>query len=83
MPINEGLGFLRELREQENKIAFIIFTTRDREEFEDRAYGLGADCCINNSGSPEVVYRELADAIRKSVQRKKATRRVRGQSSAE
>ena len=32
MPQKNGIDFLKELREQKNKIAFIIFTGRGREE---------------------------------------------------
>lgn len=71
MPLKNGLDFLKELREQKNNIAFIIFTSRNREEVAIRASNLGADRCINKSGSPETVYCELADAIRKVVEAKK------------
>ncbi len=80
MPIKNGLDFLMELREQENQITFIVFTGRDREEVAIRALNLGADQYINKSGSPEVVYCELADAIRKIVARKKEARSIRGKS---
>jgi PAS domain S-box-containing protein len=72
MPLKTGLDFLRELREQKNNIAFIIFTGRSREEVAVKALNLGADQYINKSGSPEAVYCELADAIQKVVERKKA-----------
>ena len=77
MPIKDGLDFLKELREQKNNITFIIFTGRGREEVAIRALNLGADHYINKSGSPEAVYSELADAIRKIVERKKEARSLR------
>jgi DNA-binding NarL/FixJ family response regulator len=71
MPLKNGLDFLKELREQENNIAFIIFTSIGREEVAIRALNLGADLYFSKSGSPEAVYGELADAIRKIVEAKK------------
>ncbi|HKM59233.1 MAG TPA: response regulator [Candidatus Bathyarchaeia archaeon] len=71
MPIKNGLDFLKELREQRNNIAFIIFTGRGREEVAIRALNLGADHYLNKCGSPETVYCELAHTIRKIVERKK------------
>lgn len=72
MPVKNGLDFLKELREQKNNIAFIIFTGRGREEVAVKALNLGADRYIDKHGSPEAVYCELADAINKMVERKKA-----------
>lgn len=72
MPLKNGLDFLKELKEQKNNIAFIIFTGRGRE-VAIKASNLGADHYINKSGSPETVYRELADAIRRIVRRKRAS----------
>ena len=72
MPQKNGLEFLKELREQKNNIAFIIFTGRGREEVAVKALNLGADRYIDKNGSPETVYCELANAIIKIVERKKA-----------
>lgn len=72
MPLKNGLDFLQELREKKNNIAFIIFTGRGREEIAVKALNLGADRYINKSGAPDAVYCELADAINKVVERKKA-----------
>ena len=72
MPLKNGLEFLKELREQKNDIAFIIFTGRGREDVAVKALNLGADSYINKNGSPETVYCELADAINKTVERKKS-----------
>jgi DNA-binding response OmpR family regulator len=82
MPMKNGLDFLKELREQKNEITFIIFTGRGREEVAIRALNLGADYYTNKSGSPEAVYCELANAIRKNVARKKETRSKRRKSRA-
>ena len=72
MPQKNGLEFLKELREQKNEIPFIFFTGKGREEVAVKALNLGADRYINKNGSPETVYCELADAINKTVERKKS-----------
>jgi PAS domain S-box-containing protein len=72
MPQKNGLEFLKELREKNNQIPFILFTGRGREDVAVKALNLGADSYINKIGSPETVYCELADAINKTVERKKS-----------
>ena len=72
MPQKNGLDFLKELREQNNQIPFILFTGKGREETVVKALNLGADGYINKNGSPETVYCELADAINKAVERRKS-----------
>jgi PAS domain S-box-containing protein len=77
MPQKNGLEFLKELREQENEIPFILFTGKGREEVIVKALNLGSDRYINKNGSPEVVYCELADAINKTVERKKSIQKLK------
>jgi PAS domain S-box-containing protein len=72
MPQKNGLEFLKELREQNNQIPFILFTGKGREDVAVKALNLGADRYINKNGSTETVYCELADAIKKTVERKKS-----------
>ncbi len=72
MPMKNGLDFLKELREQRNDIPFILFTGKGREEVVVKALNLGDDRYINKNGSPQTVYCELADAINKTVERKKS-----------
>jgi PAS domain S-box-containing protein len=72
MPQKNGLDFLKELREQKNDIAFILFTGKGREDVAVKALNLGADRYIDKNGSPETVYCELAYAINKIVERKKS-----------
>lgn len=64
MPQKDGLQFLKELREQNNKIPFILFTGKGREEIAIKALNLGADGYYNKQGSPETVYGELSHSIR-------------------
>lgn len=72
MPHKNGLDFLKELREQKIEIPFILFTGKSREGVAVKALNLGADSYINKHGFPETVYCELADAINKTVERKKS-----------
>jgi PAS domain S-box-containing protein len=72
MPQKNGLDFLKELREKNNQIPFILFTGKGREDVAVKALNLGVDNYINKNGSPETVYCELADAINKTVERKKS-----------
>ncbi len=72
LPVKNGLEFLKELKEQQKDISFILFTGKGREEVAVEALNLGADRYINKNGSPETVYGELADAIKKTAERKKS-----------
>jgi len=72
MPLKNGLEFLKELRKQHRETPFILFTGKGREDVAVQALNLGADSYINKNGSPETVYCELADAINKTVERKKS-----------
>jgi PAS domain S-box-containing protein len=70
MPQKNGLDFLKELREQNNQIPFILFTGKGREDVAIKALNLGADRYINKQGNPETVYGELSDAIIKTIEHK-------------
>ena len=43
MPNKDGLVFLRELREHQNQVPFILFTGKSREEVTIKALNLGAN----------------------------------------
>ncbi len=64
------LEFLKELREQHNKIPFILFTGKGREEVAIKALNLGVDGYFNKQGSPETVYGELCYGIIQTVDHK-------------
>ena len=70
MPQKDGLQFLKELRKQNNKIPFILFTGKGREEVAIMALNLGADGYYDKHGTTETVYGELAHGIRQSVEHK-------------
>jgi len=67
MPEKNGLDFLRELRESGNKIPFILFTGKGREDVAIEALNLGADHYINKLGNSETIYGELAHTINRVV----------------
>ena len=71
MPQKDGLQFLKELREQKNKIPFILFTGKGREEVAIKALNIGAEGYYHNQGSPETVYGELSHGIRLVTERAK------------
>jgi DNA-binding NtrC family response regulator len=71
MPQKNGLQFLKELREQNNKIPFILFTGKGREEIAVKALNLGAGGYHNKQGNPETVYGELSHGIQQCVAHKK------------
>ena len=74
MPQKTGLDFLKELKQQQKDIPFILLTGKGREEIAVKALNLGADSYINKNGSPETVYCELSNTINRVVNHKKAER---------
>lgn len=64
MQEKDGLQFLRELREQKNDVAFMLFTGKGREEVAITALNLGADGYYNKHGSTETVFGELLHGIK-------------------
>jgi len=77
MPEKDGLEFLKELRESNNNIPFIVFTGKGREAVAIQALNLGADRYIDKTGNPKTVYGELAHAIKKSVTSRFAEQRLK------
>lgn len=72
MPGKDGLDFLIELRRSGNRVPFMIFTGKGREEVAIKALNLGADQYLHKTGDPETVYCELGYAIRRTAERRKA-----------
>ena len=73
----DGLDFLKELRESQNNIPFILFTGKGREEVAVKALNLGADRYFNKFGHPETVYGELSHSIRQAVAQRRAEQEIR------
>jgi PAS domain S-box-containing protein len=77
MPEKNGLDLLKELRENGNKIPFILFTGRGREEVAIEALNLGADHYINKIGDPETVYTQMVHSLHQVVEKNRAKERLR------
>jgi PAS domain S-box-containing protein len=77
MPGKDGLQFFKELRQKGDRIPFIIFTGKGREELAIKALNLGADGYFNKLGEPETVYGELAHGICQAVKIRKAEEALR------
>jgi len=67
MPGKNGLDFLKELKDKQISIPFILFTGKGREEVAVKALNLGADGYYNKQGNPETVYGELVHGITMAV----------------
>jgi len=71
MPFKDGLEFLKELRQRNDSIPFIIFTGKGREEVAIKALNLGANQYLNKTGDTETVYVELAHSVTELTKIKK------------
>lgn len=71
MPQKNGLQLLKELRDKNNSVPFILFTGKGREDVAIKAINLGADGYHNKQGSPETVFGELVHSIKLLVERNK------------
>jgi len=69
MPIMNGIEFLKALRRDTSDIPFIIFTGKSREEVVVQALQLGADFYIMKGTDVRSQFAELANAIRKLVEK--------------
>jgi len=67
-----GLDFLKELRNEGNDVPFFLFTGERKEEIAGEALNFGVDRCFSKNGNYEVVYVELAYAIKEAVKAKRA-----------
>ncbi|MEN6395233.1 MAG: PAS domain S-box protein [Methanoregula sp.] len=72
MPEMNGIEFLQQIRKAGNKIPFIIFTGRGREEVVIQAINAGADSYIQKGGNPQAQFAELAERIRQITRRTRA-----------
>jgi len=69
MPVMDGIVFLKALRENGNRVPFILFTGRGREEIVIQAINNGADFYLQKGGDPTAQFAELAYKIRLAVER--------------
>ena len=71
MPGIDGIAFLKSVRAQGDKISFVIFTGRGREEIAIEALNNGADFYLQKGGDPKSQFVELAHKIRTAVERRR------------
>ena len=77
MPETDGIEFLRQLREEENNVPFILFTGRGREEIAIEALNAGADFYLQKGGDPVSQFKELEHKIIQAAERRKALNELR------
>ena len=77
MPEMDGIDLLKQVREAGNRVPFIIFTGRGREEVAIEALNNGADFYLQKGGNPKTQFAELANAIRQLAGRRRAEAAVR------
>jgi len=69
MPGKNGIQLLRELRAEGNRIPFILFTGKGREDVAIDALNAGADFYLQKGGDPRAQFAELANIIWKSAEK--------------
>jgi PAS domain S-box-containing protein len=67
MPEMNGIELLQQIRSAGNRIPFIMFTGRGREEVVIRALNNGADNYIQKGGDPRIMFAELSHTIQRAV----------------
>jgi PAS domain S-box-containing protein len=68
MPKMDGIELLKRLRTSGNKIPFILFTGRGREEIIIQALNEGADFYLQKGGEPKSQFAELKHKIRIAIE---------------
>jgi PAS domain S-box-containing protein len=71
MPVEDGITFLKSVRDSHGDIPFILFTGRGREEVVIEAINNGVDFYIQKGGDARAQFAELAHKIRQAVTRHK------------
>ncbi len=72
MPGMDGIAFLKKVRASGNKIPFILFTGKGREEVVIQALNEGADFYLQKGGDPVSQFAELSNKIRYAINSKRA-----------
>lgn len=71
MPEMDGISFLKVVKSSGNKIPFIIFTGKGREEIVIEALNHGADFYLQKGGSLKSLFAELSNKIQYAVRQRK------------
>ncbi len=77
MPVMDGIELLKRIRASGNRIPFILFTGRGREEIAIEALNNGADFYLQKGGDPIAQFTELSNQIHHAIDRNTAERAVR------
>ena len=72
MPGEDGIQFLKTLREKGDRTPFILFTGKGREEVAIEALNHGADAYLQKGGEPRSLFAELEHRIDATVRRHRA-----------
>jgi PAS domain S-box-containing protein len=72
MPLEDGIVFLKELRARGDRIPFVLFTGRGREDIVIEAINSGADAYVQKGTETRSVFTELVHRIRHAVDRIRA-----------
>ncbi|MDO9034844.1 MAG: PAS domain S-box protein, partial [Methanoregula sp.] len=70
MPEMDGIAFLKYIRVHYERIPFILFTGRGREEVVIEALNSGADFYLQKGGDPKSQFVELEHKIRLAIERR-------------
>ncbi len=73
MPEMDGIEFLKELRAQDIRVPFILFTGKSREDVAIKALNAGADFYLKKGSDVKAMYAELSNFIDYAVARFAAT----------
>ncbi|ACL16828.1 PAS domain S-box protein [Methanosphaerula palustris] len=71
MPEIDGLKFLKFLRKEKNRIPFVLFTGRGREEVVIEAVNNGVDYYLQKGGDPKSQFVELEHQIKHTIERRR------------
>jgi len=72
MPVTNGIEFLKIIRERFDRIPFILFTGKGREEVVVEALNCGADSYIQKGGDVKAQFAELEQKIKINVGHRRA-----------
>ncbi len=72
MPGMNGIQFLKKLREDGNRVPFIIFTGKGHEDIVVEAYDAGADFYIPKGGNPRAMFLDLTQKISQIVTQRRS-----------
>lgn len=76
MPGMNGIELLIAIRKRYNKLPFILFTGKGREDVVIEALNNGANFYLQKGGSPRAQFAELANMLNRAVEQSRADERL-------